>query len=145
MNSAQLPFSPFSCAHVLVDGIQSGMSTRGFDDLRPAHGFLFARVSGAGCTTSDIAAHLGVTKQAVSQMTDQLVESRYLERVENPRDKRSALIMLTSKGMRATRAAEDCALAVCRQWESTVGAEQLTQMGETLAALAEPGRLRPLW
>lgn len=145
MNSAQLPFSLLSCAHVLVDGIQSGMSTQGFDDLRPAHGFLFARVSGAGCTTSDIAAHLGVTKQAASQMTDQLVESSYLERVENPRDKRSTLIMLTPKGVRATRAAEECALAVYREWESTVGTEQMTKMGEALAALAVPGRLRPLW
>ena len=78
-------------------------------------------------------------------MTDQLVESSYLERVENPRDKRSTLIMLTPKGVRATRAAEECARAVYREWESTVGPEQLTQMGETLAALAVPGRLRPLW
>jgi len=67
-------------ASQLVDGIQQGLARRGFDDVRPVHGFAFARISGARVTTSELAAHLGVTKQAAAQLVDHLVEHGYLRR-----------------------------------------------------------------
>lgn len=53
----------------------------------------------AGCTNIHcLADHLGVTKAAVSQMVDRLVESGLISREEDPIDRRSKLICLSEKG-----------------------------------------------
>src|SRR3954462_7062536 len=47
----------------LVGGLPAGVTARGFGDLRPAHGFAFARLAPSGATVSELADHLGVTRQ----------------------------------------------------------------------------------
>lgn len=76
-------------ASQLVDGIQQGLSRRGFDDLRPVHGCDVARLSGAPGAASELAAHLGVTRQATAQLVDHLVERGYLRREPAPTDRRA--------------------------------------------------------
>ncbi|MDX6430792.1 MAG: hypothetical protein QOE54_3158, partial [Streptosporangiaceae bacterium] len=39
-----LPALLLAASSALVDGIHAGTTARGFDDLRPAHGFAFARL-----------------------------------------------------------------------------------------------------
>ncbi len=75
----------------LTQRIHEGVVARGFAELRPAHGFAFARLVPDGATVSDLAAHLaptasaaaasaarvhsrplGVTKQAASQLVDKI-------------------------------------------------------------------------
>jgi hypothetical protein len=41
-----------SVGRALVDGISAGVRARGFGDVRPAHGFAFARLAPDGATTS---------------------------------------------------------------------------------------------
>jgi hypothetical protein len=50
------------------EDINSGVVNRGFADVRPAHGFAFVRISAGDATVVDLAQHLGVTKQAASQL-----------------------------------------------------------------------------
>ena len=53
----------------------------------------------AGCTNIHcLAEHLGVTKAAVSQMIDRLVDSGLISRQEAPSDRRSKLICLSETG-----------------------------------------------
>jgi DNA-binding MarR family transcriptional regulator len=53
----------------------------------------------AGCTNIHcLAEHLGVTKAAVSQMIDRLVDSGLISRQEAPLDRRSKLICLSETG-----------------------------------------------
>ena len=53
----------------------------------------------AGCTNIQcLADRLGVTKAAVSQMVDRLVESGLISREEDPVDRRSKLICLSETG-----------------------------------------------
>lgn len=47
---------------------------------------------------NDLATHLGVTKAAVSQMLDRLVDDGLILRQEDPSDRRSKQIVLTEKG-----------------------------------------------
>lgn len=51
-------------------------------------------------SVNDLAEHLGVTKAAVSQLLDRLVEDGLILRREDPRDRRSKQILLTDKGTR---------------------------------------------
>jgi len=60
----------------------------------------------AGCTNIQcLADHLGVTKAAVSQMVDRLVESGLISREEDPIDRRSKLICLSGTGESLVREA----------------------------------------
>ena len=69
-----------AASRALADGISAGVRSRGFDDVRPAHGFAFARLAAGGATITQLAEHLDVTRQAASQLVDELIAKGYVER-----------------------------------------------------------------
>nr|WP_095877267.1 MarR family winged helix-turn-helix transcriptional regulator [Streptomyces sp. TLI_235] len=140
-----LPPLVLGLAADLVRSIDDGVRARGFDDLRPAHGFAFARLAPDGATVGDLAEHLGVTKQAASQMVEELVRKGYVERHPHPGDARARLVVLTERGWACTRAADEAAADAVRPWQQTLGDQRLRQLAADLAALAPSGRLRPAW
>jgi len=134
-----------AAANALVDGIHAGVVSRGFDDLRPAHGFAFARLAPDGATISDLAAHLNVTRQAASQLVDEMEAKGYVERRPHPADGRARLVVLTGRGWACTRAAEQAAAEVARNWAGVLGEDRLRALAADLGRLAPSGRLRPTW
>lgn len=129
----------------LVDGVQAGLAERGFDDVRPVHGFAFAALSGANTNTSGLAAALGITKQAAAQLVDHLVARGYVTRIPAPQDGRARVIVLTEHGEACTAAAEQAAAAVVDAWRRRLEPSTFQAFTHALAVLAEPGRLRPAW
>lgn len=127
----------------LVDGIHAGVVARGYDDIRPTHGFAFVLLSHGGATVSELAGHLGVTKQAASQLVDELVGKGYVERRAHPDDARARLVVLSRKGWDCTRAAEAAAADTIRDWTKTLGAQRIRALATDLARLAPGGPLRP--
>ncbi|GAA4590192.1 MarR family winged helix-turn-helix transcriptional regulator [Actinoplanes octamycinicus] len=132
-------------ASALVDAIDAGVRARGFADLRPAHGFAFVRLAPDGATVVDLAEHLGVTKQAASQMADELVRKGYVARRPHPVDARARLLTLTERGWACTRAADAAAEEALRPWADAIGPEQLATIRAALSRLTVPGRIRPTW
>ena len=128
----------------LVDGIQDGLAARGFTDIRPAHGYVFAALS-TGMTTSGLAVALDITKQAAAQLVDTLVERGYLRRQPDPRDGRAQLLVLTERGHACTRAAEQAASDVVSGWHHQVSKADFSRFTHALHAIAKPGPLRPSW
>ena len=129
----------------LVDGIQAGVVERGFTDVRPSHGFAFVRISRGDATMVDVANHLGISKQAASQMVELLVQRGYVDRTRHPADARSSVLSLTVKGWACTRAAEESAERTIVEWEQAAGTGRIRALAETLAAVVAPGPLRPAW
>jgi DNA-binding MarR family transcriptional regulator len=129
----------------LIDEIHRGVHERGFTDVRPTHGFAFVRISMGDATIVDVAEHLGVTKQAASQLVEQLVQRGYVERVVNPRDGRSQWLALTARGWECTRAAEQAAADVSVAWERQLGPAAFAELQRGLRLVVQPGRLRPAW
>jgi DNA-binding MarR family transcriptional regulator len=121
------------------------LSTVGFDDVRPVHGFAFAVLSGDNVTTADLATALAITKQAAAQLVAHLVQRGYLIRRPDPRDGRAQLLVLTARGLRCTAAAEAAAAEVIAAWRSDLPAATFASFVRALAQIAEPGRLRPAW
>jgi DNA-binding MarR family transcriptional regulator len=140
-----LPALVLGAASALVDAIHAGVVARGFTDLRPAHGFAFARLAGAGGTVGDLADHLGITKQAASQMVEELVTKGYVERRPHPDDARARLIVLTARGWACTHAADEAAAATLRPWAAQIGPDRVRALHADLTLIATPGRLRPTW
>lgn len=129
----------------LIDGVQQGVTNRGFDDVRPAHGFAFVRISTGDATTADLAIHLGITKQATAQLVDYLVIHGYVERRPDPRDARARLLVLTNRGRACTAAAVAAAAETVGLWKDRLSPSDYNHLQTALAALSEPGRLRPTW
>lgn len=129
----------------LVDGIQDGLARRGFDDVRPAHGFAFVRISAGDATTADLATYLGVTKQAASQLVDHLVRRGYLTREPDPTDARARLLRLTGRGQACTLAAEDAAAETVVAWRGQLEPAEFASLEVALRKIVVPGRLRPSW
>jgi DNA-binding MarR family transcriptional regulator len=134
-----------AAGNALVDGIQDGLTARGFTDVRPAHGFAFARLAPAGATVSELAAHLGITRQAGAQLVDELVAKGYVERRRHPDDGRAQLITLTERGWACTRAAEAAAAETVGAWAAILGEDRVNAIRRVLAEIAPAGHLRPTW
>ena len=129
----------------LTAAIDDGVRARGFDDLRPAHGFAFARMAAGGATVTELAAHLGVTRQAAGQLVDELVAKGYAERHPHPDDARARLVLLTDRGRACTRAAEQAAADAVRPWAEVLGEDRLRALVADLGRLAPGGPVRPAW
>lgn len=129
----------------LVDGVQDGVARRGFNDVRPAHGFAFVHISAGDATTASVATYLGITKQAAAQLVDYLVDHGYLERRRDPRDARARLLILTEQGRACAAAAEAAAAETVELWKGRLGPSAFSHLQTALVALVQPGRLRPTW
>ncbi|WP_250401701.1 MarR family winged helix-turn-helix transcriptional regulator [Streptomyces cellostaticus] len=129
----------------LTQRIHDGVVARGFTDLRPAHGFAFARLAPDGATVTDLAAHLGVTKQAASQLVEEIVRKGYAERRPHPVDARARLVVLTGRGRECTRAAEAAAAEVVGAWAELLGEGEVVALGRRLLRIAPKGPVRPAW
>ncbi|MGW0632462.1 MarR family winged helix-turn-helix transcriptional regulator [Streptomyces sp. NPDC002758] len=128
----------------LTRRINDGVVARGFEG-RPAYGFAFARLAPDGATVTDLAAHLGVTKQAASQLVDEIVRKGYAERRPHPGDARARLVVLTERGWACTRAAEEAAAEAVAGWIELLGEGEVRALCDRLVRIAPYGPIRPAW
>jgi len=140
-----LAFGLLSASRALVDGISAGVRARGFDDVRPAHGFAFSRLSAGGATITQLAEHLDITRQAAAQLVDELLAKGYVRRQPHPDDARARLITLTDKGWACTRAAEAAIADTVRPWAAALGERRFQVLRDDLLRIAPHGPLRPTW
>ncbi|MFD9192443.1 MarR family winged helix-turn-helix transcriptional regulator [Streptomyces phaeochromogenes] len=129
----------------LTQRIHEGVVARGFEGVRPAHGFAFARLAPGGATVTELAAHLGVTKQAASQLVDEIVRKGYAERRPHPDDARARLVVLTEQGWACTRAAEEAAAEAVDPWVELLGEGEVRALRDRLLRIAPYGPIRPAW
>jgi DNA-binding MarR family transcriptional regulator len=134
-----------AASRALVDGVSAGVAARGFDDVRPAHGFAFARLAPGGATITQLAEHLDVTRQAAAQIVDELIAKGYVERHAHPQDARARLITLTEKGRACTRAADAAIAETVGAWAAVLGEQRLLALRDELISIAPHGPLRPTW
>jgi len=140
-----LSVAVLAIGRAVLDGVSAGVRARGFDNLRPVHGFAFTRLAAGGATVTDLAEHLDMTRQAAAQLVDDLVAKGYVERLPHPADGRARLVVLTEKGWACTRAAEAAMTEVVAPWVAELGEERLHALLADLLRIAPAGPLRPSW
>ncbi|TXK72421.1 MarR family winged helix-turn-helix transcriptional regulator [Paenibacillus sp. N3.4] len=136
----------------IIDELHLKLDEKGFDDVRPAHGFLFQRIMPDGATGTELVEHLGITKQGVSQMIDYLEEHGYVARQPNPDDKRGKIVILKERGWALIRAKEAIYVEIEQRWAEIIGAERMSllreDLGQIIHSINENGSslpLRPVW
>jgi len=109
---------------------------RGFDDLDTAHLAVFQYPGPQGARPSELAAELGVSKQALNYLLGELERLGYLERRPDPDDLRSKRIALTARGQDVVRVMRGAVSELEREWEARLGAKRFAQLRALLKELA---------
>jgi DNA-binding MarR family transcriptional regulator len=111
--------------------------------LRAAHTALFPHLDFDGVRLTDLAARVGVTKQAIGQLVDDLAALGMVERIADPADRRAKRIRFSRRG----HAALMHGLGVLRDIEAalaaTVGKRRMRELHETLRLVIQSLENRP--
>lgn len=100
--------------------------------VRPAHTALFPHLGFEGIRLTDLAAKVGVTKQAVGQLVDDLAALGMVERVSNPDDSRAKRIRFSRRGHAALMHGLGVLRAIQDGLAAAVGARRMRELHETL-------------
>ena len=120
-----------------AQSIRTELHAIGIDDLPRNGAIILAAISISGRPRQDLPSELGVTKQAVSQVIDTLVNRGYLERSPDRDDRRRVELALTDRGQQVVDGARRGVVAVDRQLEKRVSRQQIDGMRTVLIALTE--------
>ncbi len=92
------------------------------------------------CGMSEISERFDVTAAAASQLVDKLVQAGYIERTEDPSDRRAKLLKLSTKGAKLV----DDGIQERYRWmddlASKLSAADQTKISEALSILTEEAR-----
>ena len=108
---------------------------RGFDDFDRAYFAVFRYPGPQGARPTDIAARLGMSKQALNYLLRELERLGYLEREPHPDDLRSKRIVLTRRGVAAIGVIRDAVAEVEASWEQRLGPKRFDQLRNLLLEL----------
>lgn len=126
----------FKCARLLNEQALSRIRDRtGHHELRASHTALLPHLDFEGVRPTDLAERLGVTKQAVGQLVDDLVVAGVVERIADPSDGRARLVRFSERGKRSLFEG----LAVLGELEAElsrrIGKQRFTALHEALTRL----------
>jgi DNA-binding MarR family transcriptional regulator len=126
-----------SARGVYAQSIRAQLQAIGLDDLPRNGAFILAGIDSSGRPRQDLPAELGVTKQAVSQVIDILVNRGYLTRRSSAGDRRRIDLELTDQGRQVVEAVLRGIESVDRRLAERVSPEQVEAMRSALIALTE--------
>jgi len=108
----------------------------GFDDLDAPHLNVLLYPGPQGSRPSELAARLGMSKQAVNYLLGELERRGYIERRPDPDDLRSRRIALTERGEAVGLVMREAVTEVEWEWEAKLGRKQFAQLRGLLGELA---------
>lgn len=122
------------CARLFDEEALARLAARGVA-VRPAHTRLFPHLAPGGTRLGELARKLGVTKQAVGQLVEELRAEGLLELVPDPEDGRARLVRVTAAGRDAIRGGLRALGDVERELTARVGEAAIARAGRALGEL----------
>jgi DNA-binding MarR family transcriptional regulator len=122
-----------------LDAVRQRMLERlhehGFDDLVPAHLSVLQYPGPGGMRPSDLAAKLGMSKQALNYLLGELERGGYVERLADPDDLRSKRIAVTPRGDALAAVIRQAVGEMEHEWSEQLGPERFAQLRSLLVEL----------
>ena len=115
--------------------LASRVLAAGYTDIRPGHGCVFGNIDPDGSRLTDLADRAGMTKQSVGEVTSDLEQRGYVERVPDPADGRAKIIRLTNRGREAQAIGRGLIEDIERDWAERFGSEQVAALRAALEAI----------
>ena len=148
MKSAEIGAEPFgppllgALLRIPWEAVQQHMlerlHERGFDDFDRAYFAVFRYPGPQGARPTDVAARLGISKQALNYLLRELERLGYLEREPDPDDLRSKRIVITKRGIAAVGVIRDAVAEMETAWAKQLGPKRFTQLRNLLLELQQP-------
>ena len=92
------------------------------------------------CGVSDLGEGLGVSNAAASQLIDKLVQQNMIERIEDPTDRRSKQLSLTTKGIQLIKDSFVARYSWFHELKNKLSEDEKTQIISTLNLLIDKSR-----
>lgn len=108
-----------------------------FMEARRAFNPVFIHLPADGCRLTELAARANMTKQAMAELVEELVDLGYLERFPDPKDRRAKIIVRAEKGLEAHKATMRAFAQIDRELEALIGRNKLEELRAGLAETAE--------
>jgi DNA-binding MarR family transcriptional regulator len=115
--------------------VRADLAQNGFGDVAPSHSALLREVGDDGARPSELAAHAGVTRQAITKLVDELERLDLVRRDPDPDDGRGVIVRYTDRGRVALAIARKRMLALERGYAARVGADRWADVRSTLETL----------
>ena len=110
---------------------------RGFRDFDVSHLAVLLYPGPQGLKPTELAARLGASKQSVNHLLGQLERLGYLERRDDPEDRRARRIHLTPRGRAAGMVMREAVTEVEHDWTQRLGVQRLESLRELLRELCD--------
>ncbi|WP_354700831.1 hypothetical protein DSM112329_01123 [Paraconexibacter sp. AEG42_29] len=117
--------------------VHDGLVDAGFEDIRPAHRIVLRDVLTAGLRPTDLAARLGVSKQAANDVLREFEAGGYITLVPDPEDGRAKRIQATERGTALVQTASRVSVEIADRWAASVGERRFAQFEEVLREVAD--------
>jgi DNA-binding MarR family transcriptional regulator len=125
-----------------VDELMARVAAAGFDDLRAVHRPILRDLLFDGQRPGQLAARLGLSKQAVNDILREFEAKGYITLEPDPGDGRAKRIVLTDRGWAFGKTVEQLSRAISRRWAAEVGHERYAIFEDVLKDIAIKARAR---
>lgn len=106
---------------MLMDDLHQRLRDEGWDDVRPAFGFVLLAARDEPTTATDLAALTGTTKQAAAKLLDTMEAAGYVRRSVSTIDGRRREVDLSARGRRLLAAVEVIYAELEETWAAVIG------------------------
>jgi len=106
-------------------------------EARRAFNPVFIHLPADGCRLTELAARANMSKQAMAELVEELVDLGYLVRFPDPGDGRAKLILRSEKGLEAHAGTLAAFRQIDAELEERIGAEAMARLRIALAAAAD--------
>jgi DNA-binding MarR family transcriptional regulator len=106
--------------------------------LRPSQVRLLSLTPATGMRVTDLAARVGMTKQALGEFVATLQEAGLVEVTVDQRDRRVRLVRPTAAGRRLQGQVESAIAELERRWRDEVGEQRWATFREVLGEIGQP-------
>jgi DNA-binding MarR family transcriptional regulator len=120
-----------------TEAVRRAQAKVGCGDVPASGEFILNAMEWSGASFDAVVRFMGVTKQAVSQSVEMLVDRGYLERGRDPSDRRRVTLSLTARGHIAGKVGGAAIQQVDRELRARVGTTSVAHARATLVALLE--------
>ncbi len=127
----------FKCARLVNERAIARLRSETGLPVRVAHTLLFPHVDFEGVRLTALAEKLGVSKQAVGQLVDELEQMGALERVADPRDGRAKLIRFSTRGREGIFHGLGVLAEIESELERAIGTKRFTELNRALLLLVD--------
>lgn len=117
--------------------VHDGLADAGFASIRPADRLVLRDVLTAGLRPTELAARLGVSKQAANDVLREFEAGGYITLVPDPDDGRAKRIQATARGTALVQTAARVSGDIAGRWAACVGEQRFAQFEDVLRELAD--------